>query len=96
MHSAPGAILVKAGAYLAVAVVLFMVAQQVATVKVTVLEDGRSMQVAVSDDDPRYREEIRSAKRKAIPFYGVSVITGLIGLASLRKSFRAYRRRREA
>jgi hypothetical protein len=92
----PGAILAKAAAYLGVAVVLFLVAQQVATVKLTVLEDGRSMQVAVSGDDPVYREEIRSAKKKAIPFYGVSVITGLIGLALVRKSFRVYRRLREA
>lgn len=96
MHSAPGATLVKAVAYLAIAVVLFLVAQQVATVKVTVLEDGRSTQVAVSGDDPLYREEIRSARKRAIPFYGVSVLTGLIGLALLRKSYRAYRRRREA
>jgi len=92
----PGAILVKAAAYLGVAVILFLVAQQVATVRVTVLEDGRSMQVAVAGDDPVYREEIRSAKRKAIPFYGVSAITGLIGLVLVRKSFRAYRRLREA
>jgi hypothetical protein len=96
VHSAPAAILVKACAYLAVAVVLLLVAQQVATVKVTVLEDGRSTQVAVDGDDPVYREEIRSAKKKAIPFYAASVIAGLIGLALLRKSYRAYRRRREA
>jgi hypothetical protein len=92
----PGAILVKAIAYLGVAVILFLVAQQVATVKVTIFEDGRTMQVAVNGDDPLYREEIRGAKRMAIPFYSVSAIVGLIGLALVRKSFRAYRRLREA
>jgi hypothetical protein len=94
MHH-PAAILVKAAVYLGIAVVLFLVAQQVATVKLIVLEDGRTMRVPVSGDDPRYQEEIRVAERHAIPFYGVSAIAALIGLALVRKGFRAYRRLRE-
>ncbi len=59
--------------------------------RVTWIADGEISRTAVSGDDPTYREEIDRGKRRAMPIYGLSVLTGLIALILLRKSIRLYR-----
>jgi hypothetical protein len=92
----PGSIFLKAVLAVALSVLLFQVAEQVRTVEVTLLADGTMSRVEVSADDPAYRDEVDRAHKKAMPVYGLSVVSGLVGLAMIRKSFRVYRKTRGA
>jgi hypothetical protein len=92
----PGSIFLKAMLAIALSVVLFQFAQQVRSVEVTLLADGAMSRVEVGTDDPAYRDEVDRAHKKAMPLYGLSAIVGLVGLAMIRKSFRVYRKAREA
>lgn len=87
----PTAILAKAFLSLVVAAVLWFVAMQVATVRLTLIADGQIGRTVVSADDPIYRDELARAKKRAMPLYGLSVVAGLIALMQTRKGIRVYR-----
>ena len=89
----PGAIFFKALMALAVAFLVYQYARQVATVKVTVVAEGRMTSTAVEPDDPNYRDEMEGARKKAIPFYVVAGLWALIGLFGVRKGVRVGRER---
>ena len=85
------AILAKAFLFLVVAALLWFVATQVATVRLTLIADGQIGRTVVSGDDPIYREELAQARKRAMPLYGLSVVAGLIALLRMRKAIRVYR-----
>ena len=87
----PIAILAKALLFMVVAALLWLVATQVAAVRLTVIADGEIGRIAVSGDDPIYRDEIDRAKKRALPVFVLSVAAGLIALMLVRKSIRVYR-----
>lgn len=92
----PAAILVKAMLVLAVAVVLFQLAQSVQTVQVTVFADGTMTSSTVGADDPTYRDELDSARKKAMWLYLFSGLLALMGVVTTLRSVRVYLRRRAA
>ena len=92
----PAAIFLKALLFFGVAAPLFLVAQQVETVEVTVFSEGTMSRSAVSADDMTYRDELDVARKRARWFYLLSGFFALIGIFMLRKSVRVYLRRRTA
>ena len=87
----PGATLAKALLLLVVAIACFVVAREVATVRLTRIADGEISRTAVPGGDPIYRHEIEQARKRALPLYGLSAVAGLAGLVFVRKSVRRYR-----
>ena len=87
----PAVLLAKAMLFLAVAVLLWLVAVQVATVHVTWIADGEISKMAVRGDDPIYRDEIDRRKKMALPVYGLSLLGGLLFVRFLQKSIRHYK-----
>ena len=87
----PFAILAKAFLFLVVAALLWLVATQVATVRLTLISDAEVDRIAVSAADPIYREEIARARKRAMPIFALSVASGLIALFLVRKGIRLYR-----
>ena len=90
----PGLKFLKAIVALGVAVLVFQYADQVKTVEVTMVTDAGIQAVPVRADDPIYRDEIATAQNKALPFYGIAIIAGVIGLTMLHSSYRIYTRTR--
>ena len=87
-----GGSLARAVLWLFLAAVLYATAEKVKTVELVVYSEGAIHQEAVADDDPVYLEEIRQARRKALPYYGGSVIFGLAGIGFVRRAIRLQRK----